>query len=359
MSQLRTITTINPVIGDESFVAAFGRLPTPFDDPATRVATHVGYVARTLRERGGSQPQRLRVLDALDQYVAAGAFPDSETDHDLLPTFLDPHTGVRCAVAHLVETTAGTAMMVELDRDHHNDYVADLADDPRFVAWTAGSGLTAEELAMIQPGYPPPPPTDVLYAIAAEGDLAIHDDSPTTAARSTTTTAPLHDFAMLDASLRVVSQHLNHFVGKPSLELDGKIGITNGEHTAYDAGVKLGGEVRVHRQTFAYSAGLGVDSYGPATPRAWTIPIEGAYRIEHDELAFGVHGGPRFTVAGDRTFGWNVGLEVRRRDLFCDVGRYDPRDLMVSVDATRIGDAVFVGLTVGVGNPRGRYWYED
>jgi hypothetical protein len=356
---LRTITTINPVIGDESFVAAFGRLPTPFDDPRTRAATHVGYVARKLRERDVSDPRRLRVLDALDQYVAAGEFPDSETDHDLLPTFLDPHSGVRCAVAHLVETTVGTAMMVELDRDHHNDYIADLADDPRFVAWTASSGLTHEELAMIQPGYPPPPPVDVLYAIAAEGDLAIHDDSPTTAARSTTTSAPLHDFALLDGSLRVVSQDLNHYLGQPSFELDGKIGVTNGEHTAYDAEAKLGGEVHMRRQVYAYTVGIAVDSYGPETPRAWTIPVEGSYRIDHDKSTFGIHGGPRFTVAGDRTFGWNVGLDVRRRDLFCDQGRFDPRDLVVSVDATRIGDAVFLGLTVGVGNPRGRYWYED
>src|SRR5664279_2830278 len=188
MTQLRTITTINPVIGDESFVAAFGRLPTPFDDPRTRAAAHVGYVVRKLRERDVAHPHRLRVLDALDQYVAAGEFPDSETDHDLLPTFLDPHSNVRCAVAHLVETTAGTAMMVELDRDHHNDYISDLAGDPQFVAWTETSGLTHEELAIIQPSYPPPPPTAVMWAIAAEGDISVHDDSPTA----------LHDFAMLD-----------------------------------------------------------------------------------------------------------------------------------------------------------------
>jgi hypothetical protein len=267
---MRTITTINPVIGDESFVAAFGRLPTTFDDPRTRVVTHVGYAARRLRERDAShlsQPQRARrtcVLDALDQYVAAGAFPDSETDRDLLPTFLDPRSNVRCAVARLVETTAGTAMMIELDRDHHNDYVADLAGDPRFVAWTESSGLTHEELAIIQPSYPPPPPTDVLYAIVAEGDVSVHDDSPTA----------LHDFAMLDTSLRVVSQDLNHYIGKPSAELDGKIGVTNGEHIAYDLHAKLGGEIRLHEQVFAYDVGIGLDSYGPATPRAWTVPID-------------------------------------------------------------------------------------
>lgn len=352
---MRTITTINPVIGDESFVAAFGRLPTTFDDPRTRVVTHVGYAARTLRERDVSQlsqlqrARRMRVLDALDLYVAAGAFPDSETDHGLLPTFLDPHSNVRCAVAHLVETTAGTAMMVELDRDHHNDYIADLAGDPRFVAWVETSGLTHEELAIIQPSYPPPPPTDVLYAIAAEGDVSVHDDSPTA----------LHDFAMLDTSLRVVSQDLNHFIGKPSGELDGKIGVTNGEHIAYDLHAKLGGEIRLHEQVFAYDVGIGFDSYGPATPRAWTVPIDVSYHLDNVRTTYGAHAGPRFTVDGDRKFGWNVGLDIRAQRQLTHDDWFDPRDLVLSLDANRIGDSVFLGLSLAVGNQHGYSWYEN
>src|SRR5690348_9851964 len=127
----REISTINPRIGDASFVAAFGRAPTPRDAARVRVATHVGYVARRLRERDVSHlPRALRarraaLLDALDAYVTTGAFPDGEAEHGLLPTFLDARTGVRCAVAHLVETSAGTALMTALDRDHHNAYIDD------------------------------------------------------------------------------------------------------------------------------------------------------------------------------------------------------------------------------------------
>ena len=351
---MRTITTINPVIGDESFVARFGRMPTAFDDPRTRVATHVAYAARLLRDR---DPGR-RILDSLDQYVAAGEFPASETDRDLAPTFLDPHSGVRCAVAHLVEATAGTALMTELDLDHHNDYIADLVDDPRFVAWVETSGLTHEELAIVQPSYPPPPPTDVLYAIAAEGDLSVHDDSPTATARSTTASDELHDLVMLDGSLRVVSQTMNHWVGKPSFELDTKLGIANRDHAAYDAHAKLGGEVRMHHQAFAYDIGLGFDAYGPSTPRAWTVPLDVEYRIDDRKVAYGVHAGPRFTVEGERSFGWNAGIDLRAHDLIGHEGRFDPRDLVLSFDAARIGEGVFVGLTVGVGNQRGHTWYE-
>ena len=214
------------MIGDETFVATFGRLPTPFDDPRVRAATHVGYVARRLRERDVADPRRTEVLDALDDYVAAGAFPTSETDHGFLPTFLDAHTGVRCAVAHMVERTAGTAMMVELDRDHHNDYITDLAGDPRFVAWTESSGLTREELELIQPSYGQPPHLDVNYGIFAEADLAVHDDSPS---------ATTHGFVLVDPAVRAVGGKPVLIFGKLTGELDGRIGMTNGEHLAYDA----------------------------------------------------------------------------------------------------------------------------
>src|SRR5512146_2609632 len=105
------IATINPVLGDTSFIRAFGRLPTPADDPTLRVATHLGYVASLLRDRDAPAPElrarRARLLDELDRYIAARRFPGNETDRGLLPSFVDPRTGARCAVAALVEATAG------------------------------------------------------------------------------------------------------------------------------------------------------------------------------------------------------------------------------------------------------------
>jgi hypothetical protein len=351
------IETINPVIGDESFVAVFGRMPTMHDDPRTRVATHVGYVARLLRERETIDPRRIHVLDALDEYVATGLFPDSEADHGLLPTFLDPQSGVRCAVAHLVETTAGSAIMRELDRDHHNAYIADLAGDPRFVAWTESSGLTPAELAIIQPGYPAPPPPDALYTIAVEGDRSVHDDSPATAARSSTAPEALTSIGMLDATLLYGLE--DTMQAAPFIELGGKIGITNEEHTAYAAELKLGGSTRVHELRFIYDAGVAIDGYGPELPRAWTVPIDGAIELSRHHHSLDVHGGPRFSLSGDRGTGAKLGVQYRLRDHFCEQGRFDPRDMFISFDANWIGAQTFVGLTVGFGNPRGRQWWEE
>lgn len=360
----RPIPTINNHLGDESFIATFGRMPTSYDDPQARVAAHVGYAARLVRERDAShlshalQTRRAEVLDALDAYVTANRFPTSETDHDLLPSFLDATTGVRCAVAHLVETTAGTALMEAIDRDHHNAYIAEIALDPRFTAWAETSGLTIEELAWIQPSYPPPPPPEYLYVLAATGQVAIaHEDTPT-AARGSTPAESGQKIGMLDATLRYVSNDMNHFVGKPSLELGGGIGITTDEHSAYAAHALIGGEVRMHEQVFSYDVGIAVDAYGRAIPRAWTLPIDGGYQRVGPHDGYGIHAGPRFGL-GERDFGWNVGLDYRRRGVFCEEGRFEPRDLVIGIDATHIADSTFIGLTIGVGNPRTHRWYED
>ena len=337
----RPITTINPELGDESFVATFGRVPTEHDDIALRVATHVGYVARQLRDRDVSHPRRSALLDALDAYVAAGNFPASETDHGLLPTFVDP-SGVRCAVAHLVETTAGTAAMTALDRDHHNDYIADLAGDPRFVAWAADSGFTLEELAWIQPSYPPPPPAEILYVVAATGDVAVDHATPDTAARGTTTPTATSSFALVDGSVRYAVEHQSPFYGKPSLELDGAIGMTwRTSNTAYAAGIKLGTEATFSSHRGSITAGVTTDSYGPAIPRAWSLPVEVAYHHLGKTFDEGIHGGPRFALDDARTSGWNAGIDLRAKHVLCDDGRFHPRDVLVSFDVTRLADSTF------------------
>ncbi len=357
----RPIQTINPRLGDESFVAVFGRVPTMHDDARTRVATHVGYVARRLRERDAShlsQAERARrgeLLDALEAYVAAGRFPDSETDHGLLPTFLDARTGVRCAVAHLVETTAGPALLADLDRDHHNDYIDELADDPRFVAWTRASGLTHEELAWIQPSYPPPSPADVRYEVAVESRLALdRATQPDPPAR-----APAA-IGLIDGSLRYVARNQNAFYGRPSLELDGAVGTTSDDHTAYDVTAKLGSEVRFEPHMWLLEGGVELDAYGPSIPRAWSLPVQFAYRHTGEHQVAGIHGGPRFALGNTRDTGWNVGLDYRRKGTFFEEGRWAPSDLVISFDATHVAGALFFGVTVGVGNARTHsQWNED
>jgi hypothetical protein len=352
----RPIGSVNAVIGDTSFIRAFGRFPTPADDETLRVRTHVGYVAALLRTRDAPVPelraQRERLLDELDRYVAAGRFPDSETDVGMLPTFLDAHTGVRCAVADLVETSAGTALMTALDRDHHNDYVADIAHDPRFAVWAERSGFTTDELAMIQPTYEHAGTTHHAVELGVAARYAIAPDAGTP-----------FQLGLVGGTLRKVSRGGDDH-GTLFAELDAAIGAAGPAveagrtPLAYDVHARLGTRIHCYPMTGGWhdtgiTAGIGIDRAGARIARAITIPIDAWYRIPVvARTRAGIHGGPRFAV-GDRGFGWNVGVDAVMRNLFVassnDGSEWAPRDLAVSFDVSRIADLMFVGVSIGIG----------
>jgi len=339
----RPITTINPELGDASFVAAFGRPPTEEDDPTVRVATHLRHVATLLRARGRSGA----VMDALDAYIAAEAFPASEAPWGLLPSFVDPHTGTRCAVAHLVETTAGTALVEALDRDHHHAYIATFAEDPRFVAWAESSGLTLEELAWIQPSYPyePPPPNvpDLTFAIAAEVATA-----PSEAA------AMPHGFSLAHAGVTYRTDHDDAFYNVGVLALDGAVGASAGDHSlAFSVHARAGQELRFwgHDDTSGeiagWTIGAGADRFGDGLAAAWTMPVTGYWTaFATTSLRTGLHASVVLAPGGfglaDRTWlAGSAGLEATFRTIGSRFG------VSVSVDASWIGESSFVGVTLG------------
>ena len=96
------IATIHLVVGDDSFVHAFGRPPQRTDDAALRISTHLAYVEQLLRGRDTaalSLPARWRriyTLEILARYRRRGQFPEGESTQGYLPTFID-RRGVRCA----------------------------------------------------------------------------------------------------------------------------------------------------------------------------------------------------------------------------------------------------------------------
>lgn len=352
----RPITTINPVLGDESFVAAFGRPPAPADDPTVRVATHLGHVAAKLRARGRSGP----VMDALDAYIAAGAFPASEAPWGLLPTFVDRDSGVRCAVAHLVETTAGTALVEALDRDHHDAFISTFAEDPRFVAWAETSGLTLEELAWIQPSYatPPLPPTDPDLRVDVAAEIA------TAPARDA---ALPHGFTLARAGVSYRTHHDDAFYNVRVLALDGAVGETNGDHAlAFAAHARIGQELRFWGQVntdgdiAGWTIGAGADRFGDALPAAWTFPVSGYWTAYVCTAArLGIHGSVVVAPGGfglaERTWlGGSAGLEMIAQPIGSHIG------VTLSLDAKRIGDASFVGVTFGflVAHAPANGWYD-
>jgi len=118
-----------------------------------RLARHFESVLADLGPRPGPA-RRDAVLVELGRYARAGRFPrNHHTKNVHAPTFVDPATGARCAVAHLLESTGEGALMWDIARANNAAMAWELALDPRVLAWAERVGLTARELERIQPSY--------------------------------------------------------------------------------------------------------------------------------------------------------------------------------------------------------------
>ncbi len=354
------IDTINPVIGDRSFVVRYGRAPTDSDDPIDRVQTHLAYVEAQLRARDVSalppdlQAMRARLLDALDDYQHARRFPRGESAAGRLPTFLDPD-GARCAVAYLVEQTAGLAVVRALDERYHNAFVAQF-DDRVFAAWVARSGFTRDELAMLQPTY---------------GGNWMRGAPEYTVDVGTT-----YDYAVDGSALQVATVQTrvrdniphNEVLGDLNYGLDGGLGWASGDHLAYNLSARIGDEMLwfagvltgdcnpcdAHRT--GVSTGITVDAIGSYVHRAWTIPLDAYWYLPGPRTRhLGLVGGVSWQFAGaDRRLGWWAGLDLVKRNVFDGWGQFDPRDMHVGVAVKRLAGETFVGVSFGISN-MGRY----
>ncbi len=91
--------------------------------------------------------RRAQMLAWLHEYREAGQFPQDAQGHPL-SVFRDAR-GVRCPMAELI-FRSGHADLVDAVAETHNDLrLADVHDGPLY-AWIVESGLTQEEIAMIQ-----------------------------------------------------------------------------------------------------------------------------------------------------------------------------------------------------------------
>lgn len=95
---------------------------------------------------------REQQLERLDAYARAGQFPHDYTTQPSLHMFRDA-AGRLCAVANLVHRD-GRDDLVDATARRQNDLaIADVSDGP-ILDWILASGLTQEELALIQAPAP-------------------------------------------------------------------------------------------------------------------------------------------------------------------------------------------------------------
>ncbi|HWO23352.1 MAG TPA: hypothetical protein VNO30_31645 [Kofleriaceae bacterium] len=150
----------NHHLGDDSFVARFGRPPDAADPEPLRMRVHLEYVRDYLAARPATQPalagRRAELLGYLGDYIAKGTTPINTYVPRRTPVFIDAR-GAICAVGYLIERSAGRALPEQIAATHRLDYLEDIAAAmPAVRAWIDESGFTLEELASIQPGYSEP-----------------------------------------------------------------------------------------------------------------------------------------------------------------------------------------------------------
>lgn len=160
--------TINPLIGDISFINKFGQQPTATTDEDLRIKTHLEYVENLLRQKDVSnlrveqKENREYLLDLLHEYWTEGIFPRNyEYADKRVPCFIDKN-GRICAVGYLIEQTAGRQVAEKINAEYKYEKLLKM-NDPIVYSWVAKSGLTKEECAMIQPTYGTPPSINYNY----------------------------------------------------------------------------------------------------------------------------------------------------------------------------------------------------
>ena len=150
----------NHRLGDESFVARFGRMPADGDGEALRMRVHLEYARDLLATRPATAPEfaarRAELLRYLGDYIAKGITPNNTYVARRNPVFIDRDGNV-CAVGYLIERSVGRALPEAIAATHRLDYLEDIASAmPAVAAWVRTSGFTLDELASIQPGYEGP-----------------------------------------------------------------------------------------------------------------------------------------------------------------------------------------------------------
>lgn len=150
--------TINPVIGDASWIAAHGEAPVEQWHEQERIQCHLLYAAELLSASPSDhlsatqRSNRLHLMDLLRDYARAGVFPDNfDVEGGRRPCFIDDE-GKICAVGYLVEQTLGREVAEAINDQFQYATIGEM--DLDFLGeWMSEYGVTLRDLATIQPTY--------------------------------------------------------------------------------------------------------------------------------------------------------------------------------------------------------------
>lgn len=121
------------------------------------VEAHLGSVLEILRANPTDNldteqyQSRNYMIQLLDGYRQRGIFPINYHKKERIPVFID-EDNTYCAVAYLLLNTGYKEVAERIAKDDNYIWVKEI-DDPDFPAWQQSSGLTLEELKLIQGAY--------------------------------------------------------------------------------------------------------------------------------------------------------------------------------------------------------------
>lgn len=137
--------------------------PSATASEVARIRRHFDSVLVELaaRDVGALSPaqraHRTTLISTLAAYRDRGLFPRNyDFPGQAVPYFVDPRTGVLCAVAHLLESTGRRDVVDRVSHGDNNVWVDQLAGDTAFTAWLDANGITLKEAARIQVPYVQP-----------------------------------------------------------------------------------------------------------------------------------------------------------------------------------------------------------
>lgn len=156
---LQQMKKVNVLWEQQPDVAHLSSESTNLQEHRELIQLHLQLVEQTLRTRSTShltpaqQESRNQHLDHLADYWASEAFPINTSHSYQLPIFIDPFDNF-CAVGHLLKSSDSEELARKIQDSQNFSYLADIHQEG-LEEWVSASGLTADELAWIQPGYSP------------------------------------------------------------------------------------------------------------------------------------------------------------------------------------------------------------
>ncbi|MBK7946240.1 MAG: hypothetical protein IPJ85_13465 [Flavobacteriales bacterium] len=152
-----------------------------FNDESERIRTHLLLVRERLAQRANNalapaqRANRIALLQRLGDYANGRRFPSNHVLDYRNPVFIDPY-GVACAVGWLMIESGHADLARSISKGFNLGYVHELIADARYSeavgTWADDHGFTADELAWIQPGYPPSLPWQPLGG-GSNGDVTV------------------------------------------------------------------------------------------------------------------------------------------------------------------------------------------